>query len=351
MIQFEHIDYLYLLLLIPLLIILFILMMNWKKSALKRFGDLHVIRQLVPNEANGRPVLKFVIILFAIAFIIVGITNPQTGSKLEKIQRRGIDIMIALDVSNSMMAQDIKPSRLSRAKQAISNLIDRLDGDRVGIIVFAGNAYTQLPITTDYAAAKMFLANISTESVPSQGTAIADALNLAVGAFNPEDDQNKAIIIITDGETHEGDAVQAAEAAKELGIKIFTIGMGLPEGAPIPVFNKQGNQIGFKKDNEGETVITKLNDLMLSQIASAGGGSYVNATNSNAGLKTVVDEINEMEKKEIESRIFADYEDQFQYFIAIGILLLLIEYLIFERKGKLAMRINLFDVKQRNTNA
>ncbi len=345
MIQLEHIEYLYLLLALPVFILLFTLLMNWKKRALKKFGDPLIIKMLIPDEASGRLVFKFVIIMIAFSLIVIGITNPQTGSKLEKIQRKGIDLMIALDVSNSMMAQDIKPDRLSRAKQAISSLVDKLEGDRVGIIVFAGNAYTQLPITTDYAAAKMFLSSISTESVPSQGTAIGDALQLAVGAFNQEDKHNKAIIIITDGENHEGNVVEEAKAAKELGIKVFTIGMGLPEGAPIPVYNRNGDQIGFKKDNNGETVVTKLNDLMLSQIASAGGGSYVNATNSNAGLKTVLDEINEMEKKEIESRIFADYEDQFQYFIGIGILLLLLEYLIFERKGKLSRKINLFDVK------
>ncbi len=344
MIQFENSEYLFALLLIPVFIILFSMMITWKKKAIKRFGDLSLMKQLIPDSSNARLVFKFFILMMAYVFIIIGIANPQTGSKLENIQRKGIDIMIALDVSNSMLAQDIKPDRLSRAKQSISRLIDQLQGDRVGIIVFAGNAFTQLPITTDYAAAKMFLSSISTESVPSQGTAIGDAIQIAVGAFS-EDNHNKAIIIITDGENHEGNAVEESKAAWELGIKVFTIGMGLPEGAPIPLYNKYGQRTGYKKDRQGQTVVTKLNDLMLSQIASAGGGSYVNATNSNSGLTKVLDEINEMEKSELETKIFADYEDQFQYFIGIGLLLLVLEYLIFERKSKWSRKITLFDVK------
>lgn len=347
MIRFEHTEYLYLLLLIPFFMVIFILMIHWKKKALSRFGDMAIIGRLIPEMANGRTITKFVIMMAAFVFLVLGIANPQTGSRLEKIQRKGIDIMIALDVSNSMLAQDIRPDRLSRAKQSISKLIDQLEGDRIGIIVFAGNAYTQLPITTDYAAAKLFLSTINTEIVPRQGTAIGEALTLATGAFSQDDKHNKAIIVITDGENHEGNAVEQANNASELGIRVFTIGMGQPDGAPIPVYNRQGDMTGYKKDNDGQTIITKLNVEMLRQIASAGNGIYVNATNSNTGLSNVLDEINKMEKTELETRMFSDYEDQFQYFIGIGLLLLLLEYLILERKGRLARSIRIFEVKNK----
>ncbi|MBU2651143.1 MAG: VWA domain-containing protein [Bacteroidetes bacterium] len=346
MIRFEHTEYLYLLLLIPVFAVIFALMMYWKKQALKRFGNPDLLTRLMPDAVHGRHYLKFIILMIAFGFLVLGIANPQTGSRLEKIKRKGIDIMIALDVSNSMLAQDIRPDRLSRAKQAIGRLIDKLDGDRIGIIVFAGNAYMQLPITTDYAAAKLFLSTINTEIVPSQGTAIGEALRLATGAFSTDDKHNKAIIVITDGENHEGDAVEEASEASALGIRVFTIGMGLPEGAPIPVYNAQGDRVGYKKDRDGQTIVTRLNVDMLRQIASAGDGIYVNATNSNTGLDDVLDEINRMEKTELETRMFADYEDQFQYFIGIALILFLAEFLILERKGRWARKFRIFETKK-----
>lgn len=344
MVRFENIEFLYALFLIPVFIIIFWLMMNWKKNALKRYGDVSMISQLIPDASKGRLIIKFILIIIAYIFLIIGIANPQTGSKLEKVQRKGIDLIIALDVSNSMLAQDIKPDRLSRAKQTISKLIDKLQGDRIGIIVFAGKAYIQLPITTDYAAAKLFLSSISTDIVPSQGTAIGDAIRLAIGAFN-NDKHNKAIIVITDGENHEGDAVKEAKAAFEQGIRIFTVGMGLSEGVPIPLYNSRKQQIGYKKDKQDQTIITKLNEVMLQQIASAGNGIYIRANNIQAGLKKVLDKINEMEKTEIETRMFSDYEDQFQYFIAISILFFILEFVLFERKSKWARRIRIFETK------
>ncbi|MBE9481572.1 MAG: VWA domain-containing protein, partial [Bacteroidetes bacterium] len=274
MIRFAHTYYLYGLLLIPVFIIIFSIMLHWKKKALNRFGDISIISRLIPDVSKGRLVFKFFLIMLAYAFLIVGIANPQIGSKLEKVERKGIDLMIAIDVSNSMLSQDIKPSRLARAKQAVSKLIDNLKGDRIGIIVFAGKAYMQLPITTDYAAAKLFLSTINTEIVPVQGTAIGDAIQLAVGSFD-NNNHSKAVIIITDGENHEGNAVEEAKAAAELDIKICTIGMGLPDGAPIPVLNKYGDQIDYKKDKEGKTIITKLDETMLKQIALAGKGVYI----------------------------------------------------------------------------
>ena len=341
MIRFAHIYYLYGLLLIPVFIIIFSVMLRWKKKALNRFGDIAIISQLIPDVSKGRLVFKFFLIMLAYAFLVIGIANPQIGSKLEKVKRKGIDLMIAIDVSNSMLSQDIKPSRLARAKQAVSRLIDNLKGDRIGIIVFAGKAYMQLPITTDYAAAKLFLSTINTEIVPTQGTAIGDAIQLAVGSFD-DNNHSKAVIIITDGENHEGNAVEEAKAASELGIKICAIGMGLPDGAPIPVLNIYGDRIDYKKDKEGKTIITKLNETMLQQIASAGKGVYTRANNTQAGLKKVFNEINEMEKTEFESKMFSDYEDRFQYFIGICLVILILELFIFERKSKWAGKIKLF---------
>ena len=265
----------------------------------------------------------------------------RLGSKLVEGERKGIDIMIALDVSNSMLAEDIKPSRLEMSKQAISKLIDNLGNDRLGIVIFAGNAYMQLPITTDYSAAKMFLSNIDTKIVPTQGTAIGESIELAVGAFDDET-HSRAIIVISDGENHEDDALDAAKKASEKGIIVYTIGMGLPEGAPIPDYNKYNQMVGYKKDRSGSTVVTKLNEPMLQQIASAGKGVYVRANNSQSGLKTILEEINKLEKTKFESRMFSDYEDRFQYFIAVSLIFLLLELFIFERKSKWLSKINFF---------
>jgi Ca-activated chloride channel family protein len=333
------------LLLIPFFIILFALMLMWRKKALKRFGEMKLVNRLIPDKSKSRAIIKFILLMLAYTFIIFALANPQLGSKLEKVERKGIDLVIAIDVSNSMLAQDIKPSRLLRARQAISKLVDKLKNDRIGIVVFAGNAYTQLPITTDYSAAKLFLSTINTDIVPTQGTAIAEAIQLSTESFD-ENDHEKAIIIITDGEDHEGDAIQAATAASEKGIRIYTIGMGLPEGGPIPIFNKSGVQTGFKKDLKNNTVITKLNETMLQQIASAGNGKYVRANNSQTGLSIIFDEINKLEKTEFESRVFSDYEDRFQYFLAPALLLLFFEFLVFDRRGRRFRNVNLFGEKR-----
>ena len=262
-----------------------------------------------------------------LVFVAAG---PQTGSKLEKIQRKGIDLIIALDVSNSMLSQDIKPNRLARARQSISRLIDKLEGDRIGIIVFAGKAYTQLPITTDYAAAKMFVVTINPGMIPTQGTAIGDAVDLALNTFG-ESKKNKALIIISDGEDHEGNVLEQAELAAAKGITIYTIGMGLPEGGPIPVYNGDV-LVGFKKDKEGNAIVSKLDETLLQRIATIGKGMYIRATNSETGLNRIFDDINEIQKSEIESKQFADYENQFQYFLAIALFLMILDLFIFEKK-------------------
>lgn len=342
MIRFAHPYLLYLLILLPLIMIVFLWVLRWKKQAWKRFGEYHVVKRLIPDYSRGRHILKFIFLITALFFLIMGMADPQVGSKLIKAERKGIDIMIALDVSNSMLAEDIKPNRLEKAKQSITKLIDNLRSDRIGMIVFAGKAYTQLPITTDYSAAKMFLSTITTDVVPVQGTAIGEAIELAMASFNENKDHSKAIIIITDGENHEGDVLTKAKEAADHGIRIFSIGMGLPEGGPIPVF--QGStKVGYKKDRQGNTVVTKLNETMLQQIASAGDGAYIRANNISAGLSRIFDEINKLEKSEIETIQFSDYEDRFQYFIMISLIFFVLETLINERRSKWIERIRIFN--------
>lgn len=313
----------------------------WLKKAKSKFGDSNIISTLMPEASASKPALKFLLVLLATTFLIIGIVDPQIGSKLENVKREGIDLYLVLDVSTSMLAEDIKPNRLERSKLAISTLIDKLQGDRVGIIIFAGNAYKQLPLTTDYSAAKLFLSAVDTKIVPTQGTAIGEAIEMATLSFG-ESEHNKAIIVITDGENHEDDAIEAATYANELGIHVFTIGMGLPEGAPIPLYNNYGVQTGFKKDKQNTTVITKLNEDMLRQIAAAGGGAYARANNASTGLKRIFDDINAIDKKEIETRQFTDYEDRFQIFIGLAIFLLILELLVADRKTRWAKKFDFF---------
>lgn len=341
MIRFEHIDLFYALLLIPIFIAFYIYRNYWRRKAIQRFGDQLLMDKLMPAVSTFRPFMKFALTMLAFISLIIAMANPQLGSKIEKAKRKGIDLIVALDVSNSMLAQDIKPSRLNAAKQAISNLIDKLEGDRIGIIVFAGHAYTQLPITTDYAAAKMFLSTIYPDMLPVQGTAIGEAVDLSVKSFS-DNKHNKAIVIITDGENHEGDVQGSVKNALELGIKVYTIGMGLPDGGPIPIY-KNNVLTGYKKDREGNVITTKLDEAMLQQIAATGEGFYVRANNSQAGLNKIFEEINKLEESEFETRMYTDYEDRFQYFLLLSIVLLLIEFIIVDRKSKWADRIKLFE--------
>ena len=267
--RFQHPEILWLFLVIPVLILVYFINMAVKNRAIKRFADRNLVANLIPEFSPGKPFIRFVIYHLAIAFFIIGLANPQMGSKIAEGKQEGIDIMIALDVSNSMLAEDFKPNRLLRSKMAIEKLVNRLGGDRVGIIVFAGSAYVQLPITTDYSAAKLFLGSIDNNIVPVQGTAIGSAIELAMESFNVEDETSKTIIVITDGENHEDDAIKMAQKAYENGIIVNTIGMGSVKGAPIPIY-RNGRQVDFKKNRNGETVITKLNETMLRDIANAG---------------------------------------------------------------------------------
>lgn len=344
MYQLENKYYLYALGLIPVFIIIYWLMSRWRKNALKSYGDPLVIQQLFPDVSKTKRIWKFILFTLAFTLVIIGIVNPQVGTKLEEVKRKGADLMICLDVSNSMKAEDIQPNRLEKSKQAIAKLLDKLEGDRIGIIVFGGEAYVQLPITTDYAAAKLFLEGINTDMIPTQGTAIGAAINLAMESFGKDEGKNKAIVIITDGENHEDDAVKAAEAAAEKGITIHTIGMGSADGSPIPVYRGTMRE-GFRKDKDGNTVVTKLNEQALQEIAAAGSGIYVRASNSDAGLNNVITAIDKLEKKQFESKMYSDYEDRFQWFISAALVLLLIETFLTERKSKFYERLNIFGEK------
>ena len=340
MFRFENPYMLYALVLIPVFWAVFVILQRRKRKMLSSTGDADVMARLTDGVSRGRERLKFFVIMVAWAALVIGAANPQIGSKMENVKRKGIDLMVALDVSNSMLAEDIKPNRLERSRQSISQLISKLQGDRIGIVVFAGKAYMQMPLTTDYAAARLFLSTINTNLIPVQGTAIGDAINLSVSAFD-DNEHEKAIVIITDGENHQGEVMEAAAAAAEKGIRVYTIGMGLPEGSPIPVF-QNGRTTGFKKDKQGNTIVTRLNDKMLSEIADAGNGIYVRANNSRAGLEKVFKEINALDKSEIESRIFSDYEDRFQYFLAIALILIILELIISSRKSRRLSKVNLF---------
>ena len=344
--KFEHPEYLIAMVVVILLYLMWFVIRRMDKKMLQQLGDQRLINQLIVGLSKPKKSWKFFMINFSIILISIGLANPQIGSKMEKATRKGADLIIALDISNSMLAQDIKPNRLTRSKMAISKLVDKLKGDRLGIIVFAADAYTQLPITTDYGAAKMFLSSVSTDYINNQGTSIASAINLAQESFKSEKDKgnkkNKALIIITDGEDHEEGAIEAAEKAKDVGITIYTIGMGLPSGSPIPIL-RNGIKQGYKKDKSGQTIVTKLNAHLLEEVADAGNGYFVRANNSNTGLNKIFNSINKLDKEEIETRNFKEYEGWFQVFIIIAIALLLLEATLGEKKGKLASKINIFN--------
>jgi Ca-activated chloride channel family protein len=338
--RFANPDFLYLLLLLPVMILLYLINTIRKNRALKRLGNIQLVGTLVPEMSRVRPLVKFILQLIAVATGVIMLSRPQFGSKIEDVKKEGVEVIIALDVSNSMLAEDIQPDRLTRAKQAISRLVDNLDKDKIGLIVFAGDAYTQIPVTTDYISAKMFLSAISPEMVPKQGTAIGAAITLGMRSFSPGEGKSKALIIITDGENHEDDPVSAAEEASKAGIVIHTIGIGSTDGVPIPVFIK--GKKDFLKDVDGNTVISKLDEEILKKIAIAANGSYVRASNSNIGLDEIFSEIRKMKKQELESTMYTEYNDQFQIFAAISLILLIADFIIMERKNRKLTDIRLF---------
>ena len=338
MFRFAHPEFLYLLFALPALILFFVYAHLQKRKAVKRYGNPVLLGALMPDVSWKRQHLKFWLSLGAIAALIVVIAGPQFGTKLETVKRQGVEIMVCLDVSNSMLAEDVAPNRLEKAKQMLAKLTDGFTNDKVGMIVFAGDAFTQLPITSDYISAKMFLSSISPEMVSTQGTAIGAAINLAARSFTPNEASEKAIIVITDGENHEDDAVGAAKAAAEKKIHVSIVGMGDPKGAPIPL----GGGNNYMKDNAGNVVITKMNEQMCQEIAAAGQGMYVRADNTNSALKALQQEIGKMSKTDLESKVYSEYDEQFQVFAWIALLLLVAEFLTLDRKNHVFRRIRLF---------
>lgn len=338
MFRFANPEFLYLLFILPVLIGFYVYSNILKKKAIRKYGNPALLAELMPEVSPKRQYWKFWTLFVAITVVIFVIAGPQFGSKLETVKRQGVEIMVCLDVSNSMLAEDVAPNRLDKAKQMLSRLTDGFSNDKVGLIVFAGDAFTQLPITADYISAKMFLSSISPSMVSSQGTAIGAAINLATRSFTPDEASDKAIILITDGENHEDDAIGAAKKAAEKDIRVNIVGMGQPQGAPIPV----GGSNNFLKDKDGNVVVTKLNEQMCQEIAAAGNGMYVRADNTNSALRALQSEIDKMNKSEIDSKIYSEYDEQFQILAWIALFLLIAEFLTMDRKSRIFRKIKLF---------
>lgn len=326
MINFAQAQYLFLILLIPVFFIAYALMRHFRKKRLKKLGDRELVSGLMPSVSSSKGWVRITLFSLAFFFFAIGLSRPQIGAKLKERKIKGVEIMIALDVSNSMLAEDFSPNRLERAKLAISSLVDKLRDDRIGLVVFAGTSFVQLPVTTDYASAKMFLNSINTESVPVQGTALGEAMMTCIRSFSAQSERSRAVIIITDGENHEDDPVAVAKQAAEIGIKVYTIGVGSPEGKPIP-YNGE-----LLKDKDGNIVVSKLDEKTLRDIASAGNGAYVRAGMSEFGLNPIVDDIKKMDEEMFNSVVFEEFDEQYMYFFAIALVLLVTEMLVGERK-------------------
>ena len=335
MFRFEHPGYLYLLLLLPAFFALFMYALYVKKRNLKRFGEMNIIRALMPDASLRKQYLKFGLLFTALTLFIFVVAGPQFGSKLETSKKQGIEVMVCLDVSNSMLSTDVSPTRLDKAKMILSNLIDNLKNDKIGLIVFAGDAFIQLPITSDYVSAKMFLSSINPAMVPVQGTAIGAAINLATRSFTPDEKSQKTIILITDGENHEDDAVGAAKAAAEKKIRVNVLGVGSVEGGPIPVPESNG----YQRAQDGNMVITKLDEKMCQDIAVAGNGLYARTDNTNNALKVLQKELDKMGKSEVESKIYSSYDEKYQIPAWILLFVLVVEFFILDRKNRMMNRI------------
>ena len=327
---------------IPVFVIAYIIYTKRKSRQLAEFGDSELMALLMPDASKNRPVWKFCLLIVALILLIVAAARPQYGQKAKTIKRQGIEVMVALDISNSMLAEDVVPNRLDRAKQMLSKMIDNMVDDKVGLVVFAGEAFTQLPITCDYVSAKMFLNTITPSMIQTQGTAIGAALQTAITSFGTQDSEaGRAIILITDGENHEDDAIAAAKQAHELGIQVFVIGIGKPEGSPIP---KPGTNDYFK-DRSGQVVVSRLNEEMCQQIAQAGSGIYVRCDNTNTAMRALQQELDRIATSELETTVYADYNEQYQSFVLIALMLLVIEFFILSRKNHRLTRMDLFNEK------
>lgn len=347
MYQLEEPTYFYLLLLLPALAVVYFLYLNWRRKAQKYFGDKELIERLSPDRSKTKPLIKFIVALGIISFLSLALVNPQIGSRLETVQREGIDLVFAVDVSKSMLCEDVQPNRLERAKLIISRSIDELVSDRIGIITYAGRAYPQLPITTDYGAARLFLKNVNTDLIPSQGTAIGEAIDLATRYFDDEDQHNRMLVILSDGEDHEEGISEMINKALEAQIKVYTVGIGTKRGGPIPIKNR-GIITGYKKDQNGEVVITKLNSGLLEEIAAQGDGNFIEGNSTRKAVEALIDQLMEMEKSQFETSLFADYEDQFQWLLAPALLLLILDVFILERKTQWFKSLNLFEDDEKN---
>ena len=342
MYKIEEPIYFYLLAIIPAMIVIFLMVLWWKKRTQRKFSDATLLQKLAPNSSTFKATLKLIILLLGITFLIISLVNPKMGTKLKTVKREGVDVVFALDVSKSMLAEDIAPNRLEKAKQIISKIIDKLGSDRVGIIIYAGNSYPLLPITTDHAAASMFLQNANPDMVSSQGTDINGALELAKTYYNNDEQTNRFLIIISDGEDHQEETKQVAQDLANDGVKIYTVGVGTERGGPIPM-RLNGSMIGYKKDNKGETVITKRMSDVLQGIADASDGKYIDGNVTDTPVKAIAEIIANAEKSEFETKQFSDYKDQFQWFLALGLLFLLVDVFLFDKKTKWLKRVDLFN--------
>lgn len=342
MFRFEDPIYLWALLVIPVLLLIRLAGWRRRRSKLRKFGDPELVRQLMPNMSKFRPTVKFWLLLVAWALLVVMVARPQVGAEVQRDKRNGIEAIICLDISNSMLAQDVAPSRLDKSKLLVESLVDRFTNDKIGLIVFAGDAYVQLPITSDYVSAKMFLQNIDPSLIQTQGTDIAQAINLGLHSFTQADKIGRAIIVITDGEDHEGGAVEAAAEARKKGVNVFILGVGDTKGAPIPTGDG-----GYMKDRSGQTVMTALNEQMCREVAQAGSGKYIHVDNTGDAQTELNNDLARLQRGESEAVIYNAYDEQFQAFGILVILLLVVEVCILEAKNPLLKNIKLFRRRQR----
>ncbi len=331
MLYFANSQFLYLLLLVPVPLAVYALLLRLRRRRLRRFGDEDAVAALMPSRSQAKPWVRIILFSIAFALFVIGLSRPLIGAKLKEHESKGAEIMICLDVSNSMLAEDYSPCRLDRAKLAISRIVDKLQGDRIGLVLFAGTSFVQLPITTDYVSAKMFLSSVNTDSVPVQGTAIGDAITLSARSFSAQSEKSRAIIVITDGENHEDDAVEAAKQVASTGVRIYTIGVGSVQGQPIPLNGE------LMKDRDGNIVVTRLDEDTLRKIAREGGGAYVHAGNEEFGLNPIVEDIKKMEAERFSSVVFEEYDEQYMYFFAAALFFLILEMLIGERKSRVKL--------------
>jgi Ca-activated chloride channel family protein len=340
--ELDERNYLYLLFILPVVVVIFLINLYWKRKKQREFGDLELLKRLSPERSVFKPVLKLTVMLLALAALIIGLVNPKIGTKVETVKREGIDIVFAMDVSKSMLAEDVAPSRLEKSKQIVSQIINQLGSDRIGIVVYAGSAFPVLPITTDYGVAKMFLQSINPEMVSSQGTSLDEAIKLSATYFAEKSKTSKLLILISDGEDHSEGAEAAAEDAKKLGMKIITIGLGTEKGATIPL-KKNGIVESYQRDNNGEVVITKLNPNSLATIAKITGGGYINGNNTKEVLEYIKNALDKIQKTEFEATEMADFQSQFQWFLGIGFVLLFLDIFFLERKTRWVKKLNLFN--------